>query len=271
MSWTHPVPYCPTTRPMPEAPVVASHVFDGSALNVVLAVLMGWLDRRERQALAYLMEEDRILRRQFGQQRILFTDADRRRLARRGNRLGRQVLRQMATIVTPDTIAMASAAHRAEVDVPKQPCRPPGCARRDSPPGCADGGREPHLGVHANPRRPQECGASRGPLDNRPNSQSPRRPAGAGAPDIVADLSEGALGRDRRCRFLHGGGVDLAGLGDLGSCPSVIAISGGPSKNSSSIIIGDGIIKASRIALSKEVRPVDPPARFVGASGSAAC
>ena len=71
---------------------------------MVLAVLTGWLDRQERQALAYLMEENRVLRRQLGQQRLQFTDADRRRLAVRGHRLGRQVLRQIATIVTPDTI-----------------------------------------------------------------------------------------------------------------------------------------------------------------------
>ena len=71
---------------------------------MVLAVLTGWLDRQERQAIAYLMEENRVLRRQLGQQRIQFTDADRRRLAVRGYRLGRQVLLQIATIVTPDTI-----------------------------------------------------------------------------------------------------------------------------------------------------------------------
>jgi putative transposase len=50
------------------------------------------------------MEENRVLRRRLGQQRLQFTDADRRRLAVRGHRLGRQVLRQIATIVTPDTI-----------------------------------------------------------------------------------------------------------------------------------------------------------------------
>jgi putative transposase len=41
---------------------------------------------------------------QLGQQRIQFTDADRRRLAVRGYRLSRQVLLPIATIVTPDTI-----------------------------------------------------------------------------------------------------------------------------------------------------------------------
>jgi len=59
---------------------------------MVLAVLTGGLDRQERQAIAYLMEENRVLRRQLGQQRIQFSDADRRRLAVRGYRLGRQIL-----------------------------------------------------------------------------------------------------------------------------------------------------------------------------------
>ena len=79
-------------------------MIDASALQIVLVVLTGWLDRQERQALAYLMEENRVLRRQLGHQRLQFTDADRRRLAVRGHRLGRQVLRQIATIATPDTI-----------------------------------------------------------------------------------------------------------------------------------------------------------------------
>jgi putative transposase len=71
---------------------------------MVLAVLTGWLDRQERQALAYLMEENRVLRRQLGQQRLKVTDADRYRLATLGHRLGRRALRQIATIVRPDTI-----------------------------------------------------------------------------------------------------------------------------------------------------------------------
>jgi hypothetical protein len=45
------------------------------------AVLIGWLDRQEREALAYLIEENRVLRRQLGGQRLRLTDDDRRRLA----------------------------------------------------------------------------------------------------------------------------------------------------------------------------------------------
>ena len=79
-------------------------VINPSALQIVLAVLTGWLDRQERQAVAYLMEENRILRRQLGRQRLQFTDHDRRRLAVHGHRLGRRILRQIASVVTPDTI-----------------------------------------------------------------------------------------------------------------------------------------------------------------------
>jgi hypothetical protein len=35
-------------------------VIDVAELQVVLAVLTGWLDRREREAIAYLIEENRL-------------------------------------------------------------------------------------------------------------------------------------------------------------------------------------------------------------------
>ena len=54
--------------------------------------------------MAYLIEENRILRAQLRGRRVQLTDEDRCRLARAGQRLGRRRLRQVATIVTPDTI-----------------------------------------------------------------------------------------------------------------------------------------------------------------------
>src|SRR5438093_13442481 len=57
---------------------------------MVLMALTGWQDRRERQAVAYLVEENRLLRRQLGGRRLRLTDDDRRRLAVRAYRLGRQ-------------------------------------------------------------------------------------------------------------------------------------------------------------------------------------
>src|SRR5439155_13456559 len=75
-----------------------------SALQMWFAVLIGWLDRQEREALAFLIEENRVLRAHLGGQRLRLTDDDRRRLAVRAFRLGRQALRHVATIVTPDTL-----------------------------------------------------------------------------------------------------------------------------------------------------------------------
>ena len=70
---------------------------------MLLAALVGWLDQRQQDAVAYLIEENRILRG-YVRGRIRLTDDERRRLARHGHRLGRGRLRQVATIVTPDTI-----------------------------------------------------------------------------------------------------------------------------------------------------------------------
>ena len=79
-------------------------MIDVSVLRLLLLAITGWLDRQEREALAYLIEENRVLRRQVGQRRLRFTDDDRRRLAVRAHRLGREALRGLVTIVTPDTL-----------------------------------------------------------------------------------------------------------------------------------------------------------------------
>jgi transposase InsO family protein len=79
-------------------------VIDVSVFQLLLLTITGWLDRREREALAYLIEENRLLRRQIGRRRLRLTDDDRRRLAVRAYRLGRAALRDVATLVTPDTL-----------------------------------------------------------------------------------------------------------------------------------------------------------------------
>ena len=72
---------------------------------MLLLTVTSWLDRQEREILAYLIEENRVLRRrQLGGRRPRLTDDDRRQLAARAHRLGWQVLREIATIVAPDTL-----------------------------------------------------------------------------------------------------------------------------------------------------------------------
>jgi len=40
-------------------------VIDPAALQMVLGALTGWFERREREAIAYLIEENRLLRRRL--------------------------------------------------------------------------------------------------------------------------------------------------------------------------------------------------------------
>jgi hypothetical protein len=71
---------------------------------MLLAAMLGWLEREQRDVIAFLREENRTLKAQLAGRRLQLNDAQRRRLAALGQRLGRAVLREVATIVTPDTI-----------------------------------------------------------------------------------------------------------------------------------------------------------------------
>ena len=75
-------------------------------LQLLLATFSAWAIRRQGSVIAYLVEENRILKEQFksGGKRLRFTDDQRRRLAAKGRPLGLKALRQIATIVTPETI-----------------------------------------------------------------------------------------------------------------------------------------------------------------------
>jgi transposase InsO family protein len=74
--------------------------------QLLLATFAAWVGRQQSHLIAYLIEENRVLKEQLesGGRRLRFTDEQRRRLAAKGKPLGRKVLRQIATIVTPDTI-----------------------------------------------------------------------------------------------------------------------------------------------------------------------
>ena len=70
-------------------------------LSVIIA---GMLNRQQQQMIEYLREENRILREQLGGRRVRLNDAQRRRLAAKGKTLGRRLLGEICTVVTPDTI-----------------------------------------------------------------------------------------------------------------------------------------------------------------------
>ena len=70
----------------------------------LLIALAGWMNQRQLQMIDYLREENRVLGEQLGGRRLRLNDDQRRRLAARAKRLGRKVLAEVATIVTPETL-----------------------------------------------------------------------------------------------------------------------------------------------------------------------
>ena len=74
------------------------------ALHFLVLALAGWVNRHQEDRIDYLREENRVLREHLGPRPLRLTDAQRRRLAVRGQKLGRRILSQVAGIVTPDTI-----------------------------------------------------------------------------------------------------------------------------------------------------------------------
>lgn len=72
--------------------------------HFMMVSLAGWLNRQQQYVIDHLKEENRVLREQCGKKRLRFTDGQRRRLAAKGKVLGRTVLRELGTVVTPDTL-----------------------------------------------------------------------------------------------------------------------------------------------------------------------
>ena len=73
-------------------------------LHVLIAMVAGWLQRHQQQVITYLIEENRVLTAQLGGRRLRLTDMERRRLATLAHPLGRKRLKEVATLVTPETL-----------------------------------------------------------------------------------------------------------------------------------------------------------------------
>jgi hypothetical protein len=72
--------------------------------QLFVTILAGWINEHQQAAIEYLREENRVLKEQLGGKRLRLTDDQRRRLAAKGKALGRRALKEIASIVTPDTI-----------------------------------------------------------------------------------------------------------------------------------------------------------------------
>jgi hypothetical protein len=73
-------------------------------LQVLIAMVAGWINRHQQQVITYLKEENRVLTSKLPRGRLRLTDTERGRLAKLAHPLSRKQLKDTATIVTPDTL-----------------------------------------------------------------------------------------------------------------------------------------------------------------------
>jgi Integrase core domain len=73
-------------------------------LHILIAMVAGWLQDHQQQVINYLREENRVLKAQLGARRLRLTETERRRLATLAYPLGRQRLKEVATLATPETL-----------------------------------------------------------------------------------------------------------------------------------------------------------------------
>ncbi len=75
---------------------------------MLVAMMAGWINRQQQEAIEYLKEENKILRDELqkasGKKRIILNDTQRRRLAILGKKLGRKLLDQICCAFSPDTL-----------------------------------------------------------------------------------------------------------------------------------------------------------------------
>jgi hypothetical protein len=72
--------------------------------QLLLVGLAGWVNRQQQAVIEYLRAENQVLKEVHGKKRIRLNDDQRRCLAAKGKILGRKVLGEIGTTVTPDTI-----------------------------------------------------------------------------------------------------------------------------------------------------------------------
>jgi hypothetical protein len=75
-----------------------------SPFRFLIFSLAGWMNEQQQLAIEYLREENRVLRDQLGNRRLRLTDQQRCGLAAKAVLLGRKLLEDIATIVTPETL-----------------------------------------------------------------------------------------------------------------------------------------------------------------------
>jgi hypothetical protein len=72
--------------------------------HLLLITLAGFINKHQQLVIEYLQAENKTLREHLPSKKIAWTDAQRRRLAEKAKVLGRTSLKELGTIVTPETL-----------------------------------------------------------------------------------------------------------------------------------------------------------------------
>src|SRR3981081_2827850 len=118
-------------------------------LSFLLMIVSGWVHRHQLLVIEFVQAENRLLKERLRGKRIRFTDAERALLARKAKAVGRKALLELDTIVSPDTLLVASALGCAEVELhPPAWSWPTGHHASHRGVDRAHGARESEVGLH---------------------------------------------------------------------------------------------------------------------------
>ena len=81
-----------------------ARILQMDAMRLMIVCLAGWMNRQQQDVIDLLQEEVRVLREQHRGKRLRFTDDQRARLARKAKRIKFGRLREIASVVTPQTL-----------------------------------------------------------------------------------------------------------------------------------------------------------------------
>ena len=103
----------------------------------MVAMLCGWSQREQEEVIAFLREENRVLKAQLAGRRLRLDDSERRRLAELGHRPGRHLLADVATMCAGRVVicdrdpkwsgAMEELLRTVGVRVVRTPASAPNC------------------------------------------------------------------------------------------------------------------------------------------------
>ena len=93
-------PFLPSRSPAATIPTTMTF----KPLHFFAMALAGWMNREQQDVIAYLHEENRILREKLDHKRVILNESQKRRLATAAAKLGKDLLRQLGTLFSPDTL-----------------------------------------------------------------------------------------------------------------------------------------------------------------------